>query len=44
MHAQELLRNPTAFRAKEKRLVLVLSDLDVKLARLNKDRDAALRK
>lgn len=41
---QELARNPAAFRAKEKRLVRVLKDLDSKLERLNKDRDAALRK
>lgn len=38
------MRSPAAFRAKEKRLVRALKDLDSKLERLNKDRDAALRK
>ncbi|CAB1097155.1 unnamed protein product [Ectocarpus sp. CCAP 1310/34] len=41
---KELARNPAAFRAKERRLVGVLKDLDVKLERLKKDRDSALRK
>ncbi|CAM9395583.1 unnamed protein product [Ectocarpus sp. 6 AP-2014] len=41
---EELARNPAAFRAKERRLVGVLKDLDVKLERLKKDRDSALRK
>lgn len=44
IHVQELSRNPVAFRAKEKRLVQVLKDLDSRLERLNKDRDAALKK
>lgn len=41
---KELARNPAAFRAKERRLVGVLKELDVKLERLKKDRDSALRK
>lgn len=42
--AQELARDPIAFAAKEKRLLSTLKDLDVKLNRLNRDRDTALRK
>ena len=41
---QELVRDPVAFGAKEKRLLGTVKDLDAKLERLNKDRDTALRK
>eukprot|EP00903_Cladosiphon_okamuranus_P010440 g9876.t1 len=41
---EDLARNPAAFRAKEKRLVRALKNLDSKLERLHKDRHAALRK
>lgn len=36
--------DPAAYRAKEKRLVGTLKDLDAKLERLHKDRDAALKR
>lgn len=42
--SQELARDPAAFRAKEKRLLGTLRELDVKLERLHKARDAALKK
>ncbi|CAM9750371.1 unnamed protein product, partial [Scytosiphon promiscuus] len=41
---EELLRNPAAFRAKEKRLLGVLKGIDAKLERLQKDRDIALKR
>lgn len=41
---KDAARNPANFRAKEKRLLATLKELDAKLERLHKDRDAALKK